>query len=95
MSHKKRSKKRKRSKHGAAVVCTRCKTTVDTRPTALLVALADTLTACEQVGVSISLKHGVVYTKYGYVLPTRDDGWVARTLVYTEFNDNNVDPMDE
>ena len=94
MSHKKRSKKRKRSKNGSTVVCTRCKTAVDTRPQAYVQAIADTFNEALMAGVEIDLKHHAVYTKYGYVLPTEYE-WVARTLVYTEFSSADTESLDE
>lgn len=58
------------------------------RASRLLSQLADTLNECRQAGLRVRLKHDTVYTREGYVLPT-DDGWVARTLVYTEFEPSN------
>lgn len=55
----------------------------------LLGEVAAALNACEAAGVRVKLRHGVVFTDYGYVLPT-DSEWVARTLVYTEF-----EPLEE
>lgn len=55
----------------------------------LLIDLAAALNACETAGIKVKLRHGVVMTHYGYVLPT-DSEWVARTLVYTEF-----EPLEE
>lgn len=55
----------------------------------LLGEVAAALNACEAAGVRVKLRHGAVFTDYGYVLPT-DSEWVARTLVYTEF-----EPSDE
>jgi len=42
----------------------------------------------------VKLKHDTVYTREGYVLPAGDK-WVARTLVYTEFEPPNDDSDDE
>jgi hypothetical protein len=50
----------------------------------LLGAVADALTACEAAGIAVKLKHGIVVTRNGYVLPV-GDAWVTRTLAYTEF----------
>jgi len=55
----------------------------------LLERVAAALTACESAGLTVKLRHGAVLTGGGYVLPT-DEGWVARTLVYTEF-----EPVDD
>ena len=55
----------------------------------LLGDAAAALNALEAAGVKVKLRHGAVFTNYGYVLPTETE-WVARTLVYTEF-----EPLDE
>ena len=62
-------------------------------PAALLDQLADALNACETAGLRVRLRHGAVYTRHGYVLPT-SDGWGARTLLYTEFAPGD-DPDDD
>jgi hypothetical protein len=51
---------------------------------ALLGAVAGALTACEAAGIAVKLKHGIVLTRHGYVLPV-GESWVARTLAWTEF----------
>lgn len=59
----------------------------------LLDTVAQALTQLDQLGVKVKLKHGVVCTDVGYVLPIHD-GWVARTLLYTELtpaDDTNGD----
>jgi hypothetical protein len=45
----------------------------------LLSNLAQILDACEQAGIKPKLKHGIVFTEVGYVLPI-GDRWVARSL---------------
>jgi hypothetical protein len=50
----------------------------------LLTQLAESLNECQKAGLRIKLKHDVVYTGEGYVLPIKN-GWVARTLLYTEW----------
>lgn len=82
---KKRSRKRKRARHGPTVVCTRCAGRADDSPSGFLGNLAAALNACEAAGITVRLKHGAVYTRYGYVLPLTDGRWAARTLLYTEF----------
>lgn len=60
----------------------------------LLQELADVLNECASAGLRVKLKHGVVYTREGYVLPIDDERWVARTLLYTELtppDDDNED----
>jgi hypothetical protein len=55
----------------------------------LLGAVADALTACEQAGIAVKLRHGIVLTRAGYVLPVGDHEWGARTLRYTPFSDGS------
>lgn len=55
----------------------------------LLTDAAAALNALEAAGMKVKLRHGAIFTTYGYVLPTESE-WVARTLVYTEF-----EPLDE
>lgn len=86
------SKKKRRARRVPA--CARCAVPADTTPAGLLGAVADALNACETAGISISLKHGAVYTRHGYVLPIAD-GWAARTLLYTEFTPPEGDELDD
>jgi hypothetical protein len=60
----------------------------------LLAAVAEALTACEAAGIEVRLKHGIVVTQAGYVLPV-NDRWVARTLAYTRFGPADDDMDDE
>ncbi|MFJ5532462.1 hypothetical protein [Streptomyces sp. NPDC093261] len=47
----------------------------------LLADLAAALDACQDAGLRPRLKHGAVYTHFGYVLPPLKGGrWVVRTL---------------
>lgn len=55
----------------------------------LLDTIAHALTQLDQLGVKVKLKHGVVYTDVGYVLPIHE-GWVARTLLYTELTPTTI-----
>ena len=52
----------------------------------LLSLVADALTACEQAGITVKLKHGAVWTEHGYVFHVSDRTWEPRTLAYTEFS---------
>jgi hypothetical protein len=61
----------------------------------LLGAVADALTACENAGIAVKLKHGIVFTREGYVLPVADGRWGARTLAYTEFTPPPGDDDDD
>jgi len=45
----------------------------------LLSALAKVLTECERAGIRPKLKHGIVFTEAGYVLPVKSK-WAARPL---------------
>lgn len=51
----------------------------------LLKELADALNACDEAGLKVRLRHGVIMSRGGYVLPT-DKEWVARSLVYMGFD---------
>lgn len=65
-------------------------------PAALLVQVAEALNACEAAGVTVKLKHGIVSTRNGYVLPVGDHEWGARTLAYSPFGvPDAADDMDE
>lgn len=59
----------------------------------LLGAVAEALTACEQAGIAVKLKHGAVYTRHGYVLPA-DGRWVSRTLQWSPFSPEIDDDED-
>lgn len=48
-------------------------------PAALLSSLASALDRCDRAGLDVKLRHGIVITEAGYVLPVRD-GWVTRML---------------
>jgi hypothetical protein len=45
----------------------------------LLHDLASALNACEKAGLNVKLRHGIVFSDAGYVLPVKDR-WVSRTL---------------
>jgi hypothetical protein len=60
-------------------------------PAALLAAVADALTACQEAGLQVRLKHGAVITRNGYVLPVGDGQWGARTLAYSPFSPDDDD----
>jgi hypothetical protein len=65
-------------------------------PAALLGAVAEALNACEAAGITVKLKHGIVSTRNGYVLPLGDGRWGARTLAYSPFGvPGDADEMDE
>jgi hypothetical protein len=57
---------------------------------ALLEGIAAALNALAACDVDVRLKHGAVITRYGYVLPV-EHGYVARTLLYTEFSPDDSD----
>jgi hypothetical protein len=52
----------------------------------LLGAVAVALSACEDAGLPVKLRHGAVITPAGYVLEADGGRWVARTLTWTEFS---------
>lgn len=49
-------------------------------PVILLLAMARILNECEKVGIRPRLKHGIVFTDAGYVLPAKEGKWAARPL---------------
>ena len=49
-------------------------------PVILLLTLAHLLNKCEKAGIRPKLKHGIVFTDAGYVLPAKDGKWAARPL---------------
>jgi hypothetical protein len=56
----------------------------------LLRKLAKTLDECDKQKVNIKLKQGIVYSKYGYVLPHKDR-WVVRMLIQAHPDDDKSD----
>lgn len=61
----------------------------------LLQAVADALNECSAAGLRVKLKHNAVYTREGYVLPVKDERWVARTLLYTELTPPDDDDYED
>jgi hypothetical protein len=49
-------------------------------PVVILLVLARALNEAEKAGLNPKLKHGIIYTDAGYVLPARNDKWAARPL---------------
>lgn len=89
MSKHSRKKARKRKIHRKPItnaLCQNCGSTYPATPEALLSALAAALNACDEAGIGTRLRHGIVYTSRGYVLPLKDGIWGARTMNYTEFS---------
>jgi hypothetical protein len=56
----------------------------------LLRNLASILSDCDAAGFHVKLKHGIVITDAGYVLPVGEI-WVARTLEFTSFSDTSTE----
>lgn len=56
----------------------------------LLEKLAETLDECRANKINIKLRHGIVVSKYGYVLPTKRK-WVVRMLIDTGSSDDEYD----
>jgi hypothetical protein len=83
---------RKRARHRKKVrkpvlmaLCQNCASAYPANAEALLSALAGAMNACQDAGMKVHLRHGVVMTKGGYVLPIKDK-WAPRTSVFTEFS---------
>lgn len=51
-----------------------------TDPVVILFVLAKALNEAEKAGMHPKLKHGIIFTDAGFVLPVRDDKWAARPL---------------
>ena len=49
-------------------------------PVILLLAMARVLNECEKAGIRPKLKHGIVFTDAGFVLPVSNGKWAARPL---------------
>jgi hypothetical protein len=63
-------------------------------PAALLTAAADALTACEQAGLRLRLRHGgIIETRGGYVVRIGRE-WMARTAAWTEFSETRDEDED-
>jgi hypothetical protein len=83
---KKHGAKQKRRKKAAkhAVLCASCRQPLDD-PWSLLAAIAAAFNACADAGVWLKLRHGVVMTGRGYVLPLAGGRWGAGTQDFTTF----------
>jgi hypothetical protein len=49
-------------------------------PATILAAMAYILNAAEKAGLNPKMKHGIIWTDAGYVLPAKGDKWAARPL---------------
>lgn len=49
-------------------------------PVILLLTLARLLSECEKAGIRPKMKHGILWTDAGFVMPLQDDKWAARPL---------------
>jgi len=49
-------------------------------PVVILLVLAKALNEAEKAGLRPRLKHGIIFTDAGYVLPVSNDKWAARPL---------------
>lgn len=91
MSKHSRKKARVRKNHRnrkpiLQAMCQNCGGTYPATPEALLGAVAEALNACDSAaGTGVRLRHGIVMTARGYVLPLANGRWAARTKNYTEF----------
>ena len=96
MSKKHGAKRKHRRKAARHVLCTNCRQPAG-EPWGLLAGVAASLNACEDAGTTVRLRHGIVMTRAGYVLPLRDGRWAARTLDYGPFEvpaGDDIDDMD-
>ena len=60
----------------------------------LLSSLAAALTACDEAGLKVRLRHGgIIETRRGYVVRA-PGAWAARTAAWTEFSDGKEDDDD-
>lgn len=84
MSKRHGAKKRRKAKASKHVLCASCRKPAD-KPWGLLASLAASLNACEDAGLAVRLRHGIVMAPKGYVLPLKDGRWAARTLDYESF----------
>jgi hypothetical protein len=58
----------------------------------LLSNLAQVLDACEDAKLELKLSHGIVLSKYGYVLPLKS-GWTPRMLDFSPVWETADDEM--
>lgn len=79
---KRKGHRKKRRRKNRPVVCPRCHAPADPSAASALSAVAAILNACEAAGIPVRLRHGVVQTREGYVLPLAGGRWTARTLAY-------------
>lgn len=79
------SKKKRRKKKRRPAVRIACGGSRNTGPCGLLGHVATALMACEKAGLAVTLSHGAVITREGYVLPLGGGKWGARVLLHAEF----------
>jgi hypothetical protein len=94
MSAKSRKKARRHKKRAMTMICQKCGDVRPAAPGALLTGLADAMNACGDAGITVRLRHGVVMTRHGYVLPVAG-AWTARTLAYDPFLAPPVPALDD
>lgn len=84
---KKRARKRRKRRDTMKVefVCPSCHAVDDGTPGAALTAVADALNVCTDAGGKLKSRHGILMSKFGYVLPMADGRWAARTVTYDRF----------
>lgn len=49
-------------------------------PVVILLVLAKALNEAEKAGIRPRMRHGIIWTDAGYVLPKDNDKWAARPL---------------
>lgn len=85
-SQRRARRHRHRRKHVLRAMCDNCQRHVPADPESLLSSLATALNACDSADIRIRLRHGIIMTRQGYVLPLQDGTWAARTLNYDPFS---------
>lgn len=89
MSHRKRKPPR------VKIACPSCRRNIPATPAALLQSAAEALNACRSAGLDLKVRHGVIESGEGLLLPLSDGTFVARTRLYTEFPVPEGDGLDD
>ena len=94
-SKKKHRQRRKQAKRSFSTICQQCGTVEHATPESLLNALATAMNAVDDAGLKLRLRHGIVTTRRGYVLPLKNhslkrDSWAARSLTYSALSDMSL-----
>lgn len=84
---RKKHRQRKHARKAFSTICQKCGAVESATPASLLSKLADAMNAINDAGLALRLRHGIVMTRGGYVLPLKSNRWAARTLNYDTFRD--------